>query len=277
MRNNFKQQKFGRALCCALLSLPLAIAAQERPTTPPEMTAFSLDTEPAVDGDVLGDGAWSTVSPATGFWQIQPDDGQSATQRTDVYVGFTDASLYIGVVAHDDNPDGIIVTDSRRDSDLDNSDAFLIIIDGLLDRQNGFVFGTNAAGIEYDGQVTSEGSGSGFGFGGGGVNRNWDGTWIVQSKIGDFGWSAEFEIPFRTLRFGPADKQDWGINFQRNIRRNNEVAFWSPLNRNRSLYRVSEAGTLRGLQPPSQHNLQITPYGLASAHRGGAIATSRRR
>ena len=28
-----------------------------------------------------------------------------------------------------------------------------MIIDGLLDRQNGFVFGTNPAGVEYDGQV----------------------------------------------------------------------------------------------------------------------------
>ena len=232
------------------------------------MTAYDLATTPVVDGEVLGDGAWSAVSPATGFWQIQPDDGQAATQRTEVYVGFTDTSLHIGVVAYDDDPDGIIVTDSRRDSDLDNTDAFLVIIDGLLDRQNGFVFGTNAAGIEYDGQVIKEATGSGGTFGDGGFNKSWDGTWRVQSKIGDFGWSAEFEIPFRTLRFGSDEKQDWGINFQRNIRRNNEVAFWAPLERNRNLYRVSEAGTLRGVVSPAQRNLQFTPYVLGTAHRG---------
>ena len=249
--------------------MPLVAASQEGPGTTPEMNAYELAAAPLIDGDVLGDGAWSAVSPTTGFWQIQPDDGQPATQRTDVYVGFTDTSFYVGVVAYDDNPDTIIVTDSRRDSDLDNTDAFLFIIDGLLDRQNGFVFGTNAAGIEYDGQVTSEGSGSAFG--GGGFNRNWDGTWIVQSKIGDFGWSAEFEIPFRTLRFGSADRQDWGINFQRNIRRNNEVVFWVPLERNHDLYRVSDAGTLRGVVPPTLRNLKVTPYVLGKARRGGEL------
>ena len=261
----------GHLLACALFMLPLVASPQERPTAPPEMRAYQLVATPVVDGDVLGDGAWAGPSPATKFWQIQPDDGQLATQRTEVFVGFTDTALYIGVVAYDDNPDGIIVTDSRRDSDLSNTDAFLLIIDGLLDRQNGFVFGTNAAGIEYDGQVIKEATGSAANFGGGGFNKNWDGSWRVQSKIGDFGWSAEFEIPFRTLRFGKDKMQDWGINFQRNIRRNNEVAFWAPLERNRNLYRISDAGTLRGVAPPSQRNLQITPYVLGRARRGGEL------
>jgi len=270
LKKAYKLQKFRLSLCCALL-LPIAVGAQERPSAPPEMAAHELTTTPLVDGDVLGDDAWSAVSPASGFWQIKPDDGQAATQRTEVYVGFTDTSLYIGVVAYDDSPGEIIVTDSRRDSDLDNTDAFLIVIDGLLDRQNGFVFGTNAAGIEYDGQVIREATGSAANFGRGGFNKNWDGAWVVQSKIGEFGWSAEFEIPFKTLRFGTDKKQDWGINFQRNVRRNNEVAFWAPLERNRNLYRISEAGTLHGVAPPTQRNLQITPYALGKARRGGEL------
>ena len=251
--------------------LPLIALAQQRPASPPALDARALTSSPTIDGDVLGDPAWTGATPATRFWQIRPDAGQLASQKTEVYVGYSDTHLYVGVVAYDDDPDGIIVTDSRRDSHLDNTDAFLMIIDGMLDRQNGFVFGTNAAGIEYDGQVTKEGTGGNAMFGRGGINLNWDATWQVRAKISEHGWSAEFEIPFRTLRFGNGESQDWGINFQRNIRRNNEVAFWSPLDRNRNLYRVSEAGTLRGIEPPSQRNLQITPYGLASARRGGEI------
>ncbi|MDH3613145.1 MAG: carbohydrate binding family 9 domain-containing protein [Gammaproteobacteria bacterium] len=233
------------------------------------MGAHELATAPSIDGDVLGDAAWKGANPASDFWQIQPNDGQPSTQKTEVFVGFTARALYIGVVAYDDNPDLIIVTDSRRDSDLDDTDAFLVLIDGLLDRQNGFIFGTNAAGIEYDGQVANEGSGGSFG--GGGFNRNWDGSWAVQAKIAAHGWSAEFEIPFRTLRFGPEEIQDWGINFQRNIRRNNEVAFWVPLERNHDLTRVSDAGTLRGVAPSTQRNLQITPYVLGNARRGNEL------
>ncbi|MBT8080258.1 MAG: carbohydrate binding family 9 domain-containing protein [Gammaproteobacteria bacterium] len=221
---------------------------------------------------MLGDPAWEGAEPATGFWQVQPNDGFPATQRTEVRMGFNENTVYIGVVAYDTDPDRIIVSDSRRDSTLDDTDAFLVIIDGLLDRQNGFVFGTNAAGLEYDGQVVREGSGGDFGSGGGGFNLNWDGTWAVEAQISDIGWSAEFAIPFKTLRYGADDEQVWGVNFQRNIRRNNEITFWAPLDRNRNLYRVSEAGTVEGLRPPVQRNLKVTPYVLGKAQRGGELS-----
>jgi len=256
----------------AALSLSATGFAQEsgKPSVPPSLGATKLETAPVIDGRISDDAAWTGSVPATGFWQVQPNDGQPATQRTEVYVGFTDDALYVGVMAYDDDPAGIIVTDSRRDSSLNDTDAFLFVVDGLLDRQNGYVFGTNAAGMEYDGQVTKEGAGEDFGSGGGGFNLNWDGIWTVNSRITEEGWSAEFRIPFHTLRYGRGDVQDWGINFQRIIRRNNEVAYWAPLERNRNLYRVSEAGTLQGVAPPPQRNLQITPYVLGQWRRGGA-------
>ena len=228
----------------------------------PALDAARLDQVPVIDGTVTDDDAWAGLMPASNFRQVQPNDGAPASQHTEVYVGFTEDALYIGLVAYGD-PESIIVSDSRRDSSLNDTDAFLVIIDGVLDRQNGFVFGTNAAGIEYDGQVTREGTGSAF-------NLNWDGTWKVRSTIFAEGWSAEFEIPFRTLRYGRDSVQDWGINFQRNIRHNNEVAYWAPLERNRSLYRVSDAGTLRGIEPPVQRNLKFTPYALGKWRKYGS-------
>ncbi len=262
------------ALCYAALACCVIASAEEasEPDLSPSISAHRLSFAPVVDGDVLGDAAWSGASPATGFTQVRPREGTAASQTTEVFVGFTDSALYIGVVAYDEDPAAIVVTDSRRDSDLDDTDAFLVLIDGHLDRQNGFIFGTNAAGIEYDGQVSLGSSGSPFG--GNALNLNWDGSWTVRSRIGDYGWSAEFEIPFRTLRFGGDAVQDWGINFQRNIRRNNEVAFWVPLARNRGLTRVSEAGTLRGVEPPTQRNLKLTPYVLGTMRRGGELSGS---
>lgn len=257
------------ALTTAVLLLGVAAIADDPPSVRPTMNAHALESAPVIDGDVLADSAWSGVSPATDFWQVQPEEGRPASQRTEVFVGFKGPHLYVGVVAYDNDPDGIIINDSRRDTSLSDCDAFVFIIDGLLDRQNGFVFGTNAAGIEYDGQITKEGADANRNFGGGGINLSWDTSWRVQARVSDYGWSAEFEIPFRSLRFGGDASQDWGINFQRNIRRNNEVAYWSPLDRSRNLYRVSEAGTLRGVNPPPSRNLQLTPYGLGSARRGG--------
>jgi len=236
-----------------------------------------LTIAPVIDGEVIADNAWSGVSPTSGFSQVQPDEGQPATQQTEVFIGYTNDSLYIGVIAYDDNPAGIIVADSRRDSPLDETDSFQVIIDGLHDRQNGFVFGTNPAGIEYDAQVTSEGASGGFGGRGGGAsgfNLNWDTTWEVNAKITDIGWSAEMEIPFTALRYGSGDEQTWGINFQRNIRRNNETVYWAPLDRQYNINRVSEAGLLEGIQVPDQRNLQFTPYALSLTERGGTLGSS---
>ena len=263
-----------RSISVGFLLVVHTLAYSQSPADRPVVQAGEMASVPVLDGAVLGDSAWTGLSPASGFWQVQPDDGKRATQKTEVYVGFTDDALYIGVIAYDDDPDGVLVTDSRRDSDLADTDSFQVILDGLRDGQNGFVFGTNPAGIEYDGQVTREGEGGILGSGSGGFNLNWDGTWDVATEITETGWSAEMRIPFRTLRYGRGEAQIWGINFQRNIRRNNEITYWAPLSRQRNLYRVSEAGSVTGISPPSHRNLKISPYVLGSSSRGGDLVGS---
>ena len=265
-----KSKIFG-LICSLTLTASASIAAEEVPVppmAPPVMQAYRLSSPPQLDGSVADDAAWRGVQPATRFWQVRPDEGRPATQRTEVYVGFTEESLYIGVICFDDNPAGIIVADSRRDSSLDDTDSFRVVLDSFKDRQNGFVFGTNPAGVEFDGQVVKEASGA-LGQGGGGFDLNWDTSWNVRATISDIGWSAEMEIPFKSLRYGSKDVQEWGINFQRNIRRNNEVAYWAPLSRQHDLYRIADAGTLEKIEVPSQRNLKITPYVLGQASQGG--------
>ncbi len=253
-----------------LFAVSLPVYSQ-LPAERPVVQAGKMASPPALDGRVLGDPAWTGLEPASGFWQVQPDDREPSTQKTEVYIGYSNDALYIGVVAYDDDPGGILVTDSRRDSELADTDSFRVILDGLRDGQNGFVFGTSPAGIEYDGQVTREGAGGALGSGSGGFNLNWDGSWDVATQVSGFGWSAEMRIPFRTLRYGSGDIQTWGVNFQRNIRRNNEIAFWAPLSRQHDLYRVSDAGSVAGIVPPSQRNLKFIPYVLGSSSRGGDL------
>jgi len=238
----------------------------------PSAAAVRLENKPQLDGDVINDAAWGEAA-VDAFWQQRPVEGAAASQNTEVFIGYTDRALYIGVICYDSNPRGIIVSDSRRDADLEDTDSFTILIDSYLDQQNGFVFGTNPAGIEYDGQVTKEGSGA-FGSGGGGFNLNWDTNWQVKTQTGDFGWSAEFEIPFKSLRYSNQSVQTWGFNFQRNIRRNNEIAFWSPIARQYDLFRIVDAGRISNIQTPAQRNLKVTPYALAKRNDGNMIESS---
>ena len=230
--------------------------------------AVHVDTPPEVDGRVLDDPAYAAAEVITGFTQNNPFEGQPSSERTEIRIVYTDATLYIGAVLYDREPDRIIVSDARRDASLEETDSFRILLDTFDDDQNGFVFGTNPAGIEYDAQVDNNGQGNfvraGQGGGSiGGFNINWDGSWTVRTRTSDIGWEAEFAIPFRTLRFavGPGP-QTWGLNFQRNIRRRNENAFWTPLPRQFDLNRVSLAGALTGLELREPRNLKLIPYAL---------------
>ncbi len=247
------------------------------PSDPPTARAVRIEKPPVVDGDVLGDPAWSAIEPLTDFWQTAPVEGAPASESTEVRVAYTQDALFLGVVCHDSDPAGIVVNGSRRDSPLEETDAFQVILDTYRDRQNGFVFGTNPTGLEYDGQVTNEGRGSGSAAPGGaggsltGFNGNWDAAWTVKTKTGDFGWSAEFAIPFRTLRYGRGNGREWGLNFQRNLRRRNEQVYWAPLPRQYNLWNVSRAGALAGIEPPPQRNLKVSPYGLGESKSNPAL------
>lgn len=249
--------------------IPLWLLMSLNVQAAPELQAVALSQAPVLDGAVQGDPSWQGLTPATGFTQTRPNEGEPASQRTEVFVGYTDDALYIGVICHDDNPQGIVQADSRRDSSMSDTDSFQIVLDVFRDRLNGLVFGTTPSSVEYDGQVTNEGAGSFQS--GGAFNLNWDTTWSVKSKLGDYGWSAEFEIPFKSLRYGKSGVQLWGINFQRNIRRNNEVVYWSAIPRQYNLFRVSRAGTLQGLNLPAQRSFRFTPYLLGQARRGGEL------
>jgi hypothetical protein len=234
----------------------------------PTARAVRLGETPVIDGVVLADSAWSQLQPIEDFTQQRPREGAPGTRKTSVYIGFSDSALYVGVVCYDEDPQAIIVTNKRRDANLNNTDSFRMVIDAFQSNQTGLVFGTNPTGLEYDGQVANEGASR---FGPGGLDLNYDTTWTVEARIGEHGWSAEMEIPFTSLRYGDKDIQAWGFNFERTIRRDNEVVYWSPLSRQYGINRLSQAGTINGIELPPQRNFTFTPYALGKKTRGGLI------
>jgi hypothetical protein len=240
-------------------------------------------TEPVrVDGR-LDEPIWQTAPLISGFLQREPLEGRPVSERTEVRILYDHEALYIGAWLYDRDAAAILPGETRRDAELREGDAFTVVLDTYLDRQNAFLFATTPAGIEYDGQITREGQG-GFASGGvgqgraqsgsgGGFNKNWDGSWQVATTRDAEGWYAEFRIPFSTLRYAGSGTQAWGLNLSRNIRRKNEESFWSPIPRQFDLYRVSLAGTLTALEAPAQRTLALTPYLLGSGNRDYLLGT----
>ena len=250
-------------------------------TTSRVAKAAAVEEAPRIDG-IVDDDIWQRADVISDFIQREPVEGNRASEKSEVRILYDSRTIYIGVICFDGDPSGIIVTDARRDASLDDTDSFRIIFDTYHDLQNGFVFGTNPAGIEHDGQVTNEGEGGQGGPGrrraqsgsGSGFNLNWDASFTVATNTGDYGWSAEFAIPLRTLRYGAGSPQTWGLNFQRNIRRKREEVYWSPVLRAWNLYRLSAAGELQGLELATPRNFKVTPYVLGASERDYTIGDS---
>ncbi len=272
------QLSAGIVLTPVLTSAPM-VAAQEVP----QLTVGHLTGEdrPTIDGQV-GAGEWSLTEPYSTFTQQEPDEGQPATERTEIWFLMDRTNLYVAVVCHDSQPDNLVVTQSRRDANLSNTDSIQILLDTFNDGQNAFVFGTNPFGIEYDGQVMGEGQTGGGGGGGGGgsqrgqlrgFNTNWDADWTVRARPSERGWEAEFAIPLKTLRYAPGEDRVWGLNVMRNIRRKNEQVFLAPVPRGYSFSRVSVAGKLNGLDLPTRRDVKVTPFVASSINDNQTLET----
>src|SRR5205809_249550 len=251
----------------------------------PAARARAVITPPVIDGR-LTDPAWLEATPVTGFVQRELHEGAPVTERTEVRIVTDGQALYVGAWLYDSDPAAIVAGEQVRDGDIAKSDYFGILLDTYHDRQNGFVFTTTPAGIEYDALVVNEGEGGGIQLPGqaraiagslGGFNLNWDGTWTVATSVDSGGWYAEFRIPFTTLRHGAGERQTWGLNLVRSIRRKNEEAFWSFIPRQFSLMKVSRAGTLEGVQVPSRRVWTVTPYALTGVERNYTIDAEARR
>lgn len=242
---------------CSCFLFAATAAAQTAEAARPTVVAERLgqDERIVLDG-VLDDPAWDRAVPATGFRQQEPQEGTPPTERTEVHVVFNEDELYLGARMFDSDPSGIKAFQKQRDAGLGSDDRFMWILDTFLDGRSGYFFEINPAGLMGDGLLRLSS--------GNGLNKSWDGIWEVRVSRDDLGWSAEVRIPFRTLNFNP-DLDQWGINFQRTVRRKNEEMLWSGWRRTEGLFRPNVAGRLTGLAGLSQGiGLEARPYASAS-------------
>ena len=268
----------------AAVVMPAALLAQQSdapepgmetgPASPITLQAHALGTDVDIqlDGHIRED-AWSLAVPITDFTQQEPVEGGAPSEETEIRVVFDADNLYIGAVIYDD-PAGVLAYQRERDAGLNTDDRFMWILDTFLDGRTGYFFEINAAGLMGDG-ILSGGGGGGGGFGGpggggggggfgGGTNKAWDGIWEARTQMRPDGWSAEIRIPFRTLNFDP-NLDEWGINFQRTIRRKNEEILWRGHRRREGLRSPVYAGRLTGLTGLSQGlGLEARPSTVAS-------------
>ena len=230
----------------------------------PEVRAHRLAEGEAIVIDGAPDeAAWQKAMPATDFLQRDPDNGAPATEKTEVRVLFDGDRLILGVICFDSEPTRLLGNQMQRDQPFEADDRFMFAIDPFFDGRTGYFFEINPSGAMGDGLITSP-TGNDGGFGGE-MNKSWDGIWIARVRRSAIGWTAEIEIPFKTVNFDP-DTDTWGANFQRTVKRKNEESLWTGWLRDEGLTRMSNAGRIGGIDGISQGiGLDLKPYLLGSA------------
>lgn len=237
------------AACVAMAGLTTSAQEWVRATA----TATSLAVEPIFDGNVEGDPGWDGVEPLTNFTQLLPNNGEPASRKTEVFVGYTDSALHIAFISHEDDIDDMTISSNGW-----QSDGVLAVIDTYKNEISGFAFATNQIGAEWSASIHN-----------GNSDWNWSTVWQVKSQIHDTNWSTEMVIPFTSLRYPKEDVQTWRLNFARTIVGLNEVSHWAPIPRQHSIWRLGLAGDIENIRPPpTRRNIRFNPYGLASQSEG---------
>jgi uncharacterized protein DUF5916/cellulose/xylan binding protein with CBM9 domain len=199
-----------RLLLLLVIILPISVLSQN---TKKEIEAIRCSNPPHIDG-VLDEDIWNNVPIANEFIQFEPANGKKASQKTQVKILFDDAAVYFGAVMYDD-PDSILMYLSKRDEFL-ITDMFVVQLDPFNDAQNAFEFFVTTAGVQLDAKATTFGEDFG-----------WDAVWRSATKIENYGWVVEIEIPYSALRFPKTLIKDWGMNLFRKINRHRETSSWN--------------------------------------------------
>ena len=215
------------------------------------------DSSIRIDG-VPDDRAWQQAEIATDFHMVLPMDTSRARVRTDVRMAYDDNFLYLLAECYHAVPGPYIVESLRRDFSFGKNDNFLLFMDPFDDQTNGFSFGANAAGAQWDGLM----------YDGGSVDLSWDNKWVSEVRNDEEKWVFEAAIPFKTLRYKKGITE-WGINFSRLDLKTAEKSSWTPVPRQFPTASLAYTGVLVWDQPPPKvgSNISIIPFALGGVSR----------
>ncbi len=231
--NIHRQFCFLIPICLTVLAFLHPLSGQERAKT---LHVSRVAEAPRIDG-ALGDRCWSDVQPVSGFFQFDPVNGVPASEETLVWAAYDQDNIYFAFLMKDSQPAKIWAELTPRNF-YENNDSITVILDTYNDKRTSIEFTVNPKGVQKNSVET---------------------IWKSGAALREDGWAAEIAIPFKSLRFSPAEIQVWGVNFSRYIHRLNEQDTWTRVERDKPiLHQIGELTGLSGIRPG--YNIEFFPY-----------------
>lgn len=204
-------------LVSAIVFSGVAFAAQ------PHATPYQIIQEalPVIDGE-LDDAVWQNASVISDFHQTRPDDHGVPTQKTEVMIAISAEFVYVAFRNFDTDLTKMVAKGLIQGQNFFSDDRVSVNLDTFNDRRNSYFFQVNSNAIRREALV--------------GTNYfidEWDTIWFAETKVYEWGWTAEMAIPANSISFDPKTTT-WGLNFGREFPSRGESNSWSSLDRNTS-------------------------------------------
>ena len=247
----------GIALWACLFSGLVCVAAEKQNGT--YQLHIHRALSPVVIDGSAHEPAWDSAEVASDFWMVLPMDTGRAKVRTDVRMAYDDHQLYLSAICYYGSVPGPYMVESlKRDWSFVKNDNFIFFLDTFDDQTNGFTFGVNAAGAQWDGLL----------YEGGKANLSWDNRWTSAVKTYEDRYELEIAIPFKSIRYKKGITR-WGVNFSRLDLKTTEKSSWTPIPRQFPTAALALAGVLIWDEPPPAPgpNVSVIPYALGGISR----------
>ncbi len=233
--------------------------------TYPEIRIKKTAERITVDGR-LDEAVWAISGKADNFWQYFPTDSSLAMGPTEIIMTYDESILYVGVKCYSKTNEYVIPS-LKRDYTFGGNDNLTLLFDTYNDKTNAFVFGINPLGVRREALIANGGrQRTDF-------NSSWDNKWNGDAVIHENYWTAEFAIPFKTLRFN-AGSTRWRFNCYRNDTDYNEMTTWTNIPQNYIIMDLSFMGDIIWEEPLDKagSNVSIIPYVTTNVSRDFTIA-----
>ena len=189
-----------------------------------------------------------------GFVQREPVDGIAGTQRTEVYLGYDQRTLYAIFLAFDTEPALIRANLSSRES-IDGDDSVELTIDTFNDQRTAYSFRVTPLGIQRDARWSENRD----------FDNTWDAAWESDGLVTEQGYMVRIAVPLTSIRFPAASEQVWRVQFGRQIPRLSEQMYW-PAYSTRQQSRLGQAALMTGISDVAPgSNSQFVPYAFSRA------------
>lgn len=213
------------------------------------LTLRKAEPRPKIDGR-LDDEAWNHAPVFNRFVQYEPVDNVFPPQPSEGRVTYDAGFIYVGFRAFEPERSNIRATIHPRERGGELDDKIAVSIDTYNDNRRTYVFRVSPVGLQFDG-VKTEGQRT---------DDTPDLVWFAAAQIDSLGWTAEFAIPFASLRLPPGSEHEFGMDMVRYHGKAGVRSSWAPRRRG-SPCDICQQGTVRGLTGVSTgRTFDLLPY-----------------